>query len=132
MIPLRVAFAASIHNIETAIRLFPLLFASQCCLSISDLCPHANNGLSRTTRDSVLPLSEPIRGVDGKMMSEIAVPADTTIIVGIMACNRSRAIWGDDADEWKPERWLSPLPASVEKAHVPGVYANLCAPSISS
>lgn len=59
------------------------------------------------------------------MMNEIPMPAGTHILVGIMACNRSKKIWGDDAGEWKPERWLSPLPDSVENAHIPGVYANL-------
>lgn len=59
------------------------------------------------------------------MMNEIAVPAGTNIIVGILACNQSQKIWGEDANEWKPERWLSPLPRSVEDAHVPGIYSNL-------
>ncbi|KAH9950796.1 hypothetical protein B0H21DRAFT_681895, partial [Amylocystis lapponica] len=27
--------------------------------------------------------------------------------------------------EWKPERWLSPLPSTVTEARVPGVYSNL-------
>ena len=73
----------------------------------------------------VLPLSEPIRGLDGTLMSEIPVPKGTYVLVGIRACNRSKALWGDDALEWKPERWLAPLPEAVGKAHVPGVYSNL-------
>ncbi|TBU21584.1 cytochrome P450 [Dichomitus squalens] len=76
-------------------------------------------------QDVVLPLSEPIRGVDGKMIQEILVPKDTTIAVGILSANRNKAIWGADAMEWKPERWLSPLPESVAQAKIPGVYANL-------
>ncbi len=47
------------------------------------------------------------------------------VFVGIMSCNTSKAIWGEDAHEWKPERWLSPLPESVTKAKIPGVYSNL-------
>lgn len=72
-----------------------------------------------------MPLSQPIRGNDGAMMDEILVPKGTGIIIGILACNRSRAIWGPDADEWKPERWLGPLPDSVVDARVPGIYSNL-------
>lgn len=60
-------------------------------------------------------------------MHEVPVPKHTTILLGIRACNRSEAIWGEDALEWNPERWLSPLPESVTTAHVPGVYSNLCA-----
>ena len=72
-----------------------------------------------------MPLSAPIRGVDGKLIYEIPVPKNTIITVGIRESNRNKAIWGDDASEWKPERWLSPLPGSVAEAHIPGVYSNL-------
>ncbi|KAM5540027.1 hypothetical protein V8D89_006167 [Ganoderma adspersum] len=58
---------------------------------------------------TVLPLSEP----------------GTTIFLNLRACNANKAIWGEDAGEWKPERWLRPLPKAVEDAHIPGIYANL-------
>ena len=79
----------------------------------------------RTRQDVVLPLSEPIRGLDGTMVREIPIPKDTTVIVGLLSSNRNKAIWGEDAMEWKPERWLSPLPGSVTDAKIPGVYSNL-------
>lgn len=79
----------------------------------------------RTTKDVVMPLSTPIRGRDGTMINEIPVPKGTGVVVGILACNRSPAIWGPDAHEWKPERFLKPLPESVGEAHVPGIYSNL-------
>ncbi len=72
-----------------------------------------------------MPFSEPIEGIDGTMMNEIIVPKDTLIFVAIRACNRNKAVWGEDALEWKPERWLSPMPAAVKEAKIPGVYANL-------
>ena len=81
--------------------------------------------MPRTRQDVVLPLSEPIRGVDGAMMREIWVPKDTTIVIGLLAANRSKAIWGEDAEEWKPERWMNPLPETLKEAHVPGVYSHL-------
>ncbi len=73
----------------------------------------------------MLPLSEPVRGRDGKMISEIPLPKDTTVLVGVISSNTSKAIWGEDAYEWKPERWLSPLPETVAEAKIPGVYSNL-------
>lgn len=79
----------------------------------------------RTRKDAVLPLSEPITGVDGSKISEILVPKDTTVIVGIYSSNRNKTIWGEDALEWKPERWLKGLPESVSEAKIPGVYSNL-------
>ncbi|TFK86200.1 cytochrome P450 [Polyporus arcularius HHB13444] len=78
-----------------------------------------------TRQDVVLPLSEPVRGLDGKMMHEIPIPKDTTVVVGLLSSNTNKRIWGEDAMEWKPERWLSPLPEKVTEAKVPGVYSNL-------
>ena len=50
-----------------------------------------------------MPLSEPVQGLNGELLTEIPVPKDTTVVVGIRACNRNKALWGDDADEFKPE-----------------------------
>jgi cytochrome P450 len=46
-------------------------------------------------------------------------------MIAILGANRNPEIWGDDAYEWKPERWLSPLPDTVMAAHVPGIYSNM-------
>ena len=72
-----------------------------------------------------MPLSEPIRGVYGKLIHEIPVPKGTIVHIGILASNRNPKLWGPDADEWKPERWLNPLPEAVKEAHIPGVYSHL-------
>ena len=58
------------------------------------------------------------------MIQELPVEKGTTIIVGVRASNLNKEIWGDDAHEWKPERWLGTLPKELEEAHIPGVYAN--------
>ncbi|KAF8966255.1 cytochrome P450 [Flammula alnicola] len=82
--------------------------------------------IRRTTRrDVVLPLSTPIKGLDGQDVHEIPIPNNTDIYVGIMASNRNPELWGLDAEEWKPERWLSPLPETVAAAHLPGIYSHL-------
>ena len=81
--------------------------------------------MRRAKADTVLPLSEPVRGVDGRMITEIPVPKGATLLLNLRACNTSKALWGEDADDWKPERWLAPLPRAVEDARIPGIYANL-------
>ena len=63
-------------------------------------------------------------GVDGKVITEIFVPKGTVVISANAAVNRSRSIWGADAREWKPERWLGPLPQTVLDSRIPGVYSN--------
>jgi len=82
--------------------------------------------LARVTQEDVaLPLRTPIKGVDGTEMGEIPIPKGSTIIVGVSACNNDPEIWGHDSCEWKPERWLLPLPDSVSSARIPGVFSNL-------
>lgn len=80
---------------------------------------------NRTRQDAVLPFSTPIKGLDGREITEVTVPNNTTIIVGIHASNRNAKLWGPDSHEWRPERWLIPLPESVTAACIPGVYSNL-------
>jgi hypothetical protein len=80
---------------------------------------------SRARKDAVLPLYTPITGVDGREMHEIVVPKDTVIIISIMNCNRDPALWGPDSYEWKPERWLSPLPDTITGALIPGIYSHV-------
>ena len=79
----------------------------------------------RARKDALLPLSKPIKGIDGKELHELFVPGNTNIIVGIMAANQNPEIWGSDAYEWKPSRWLEALPETVSSARIPGVYSHL-------
>lgn len=61
---------------------------------------------------------------DGQTLQEIFVPKGTEILIGTYGSNVNRDVWGEDALEWKPERW-SALPPSVAEAHIPSVYAHL-------
>ncbi|KAI0648581.1 cytochrome P450 [Trametes meyenii] len=79
----------------------------------------------RAVKDTVLPLSEPILSTGGSTISEVPVPKGSVVVLGLWASNTNSALWGEDAYEWKPERWLSPLPPEVEEARIPGVYSNL-------
>ena len=72
--------------------------------------------LARTVEDVVMPLSQPIRGLDGKLLSEIYVPRGTFILTGNWTSNVNKTLWGDDAYEWKPERWLVPAPEALKEA----------------
>jgi cytochrome P450 len=73
----------------------------------------------------VLPLSKPLLDSTGKEVTEIFVNNGTNIVISILAANRNPEVWGPDSYEWKPERWLHPLPKTVEEAHMPGVYSHL-------
>ena len=58
-------------------------------------------------------------------MNELVVSKGTSMILHYQAANNAPELWGDDAHEWKPERWLAPLPSTVADAKIPGVYSNL-------
>ncbi|KAG5647372.1 hypothetical protein DXG03_000440 [Asterophora parasitica] len=101
-----------------------LPFADAVCRETLRLYPPVGMVTRETRKDVVLPLSTPITGLDGRSMHEITVPSNTTVIVSIFGVNRDPALWGPDAGEWKPERWLNPLPRTLVEAHLPGIYSN--------
>ncbi|KAI0292218.1 cytochrome P450 [Multifurca ochricompacta] len=57
-------------------------------------------------RDEVVPLSKPIRCKSGKVIDELFIPKGTSIIISDVAYNRNKELWGEDADVWRPSRWL--------------------------
>ncbi|KAG1780532.1 cytochrome P450 [Suillus placidus] len=63
---------------------------------------------SRCARvNDVIPLSEPVCTESGEMTDSISIAKGSLIVISIRAINRSLAIWGPDAKEFKPDRWLS-------------------------
>lgn len=105
--------------------LVSLPYLDAVCREVLRLYPPVLQIAREANQDVILPFSEPIRGVDGTLMREILVPKDETVIISILGCNLNPEIWGDDAKEFKPERWLTPLPTSVTDARIPGVCSNL-------
>ncbi|OCH90422.1 cytochrome P450 [Obba rivulosa] len=64
--------------------------------------------MSRTTRAATtLPLQFPVRSTSGAPITEISLSANTNVIISILASNHNKEVWGEDADEWRPERWLT-------------------------
>ncbi|KAL7282889.1 hypothetical protein ACG7TL_002304 [Trametes sanguinea] len=84
-----------------------------------------NIGIRRVTKDAVLPLSAPICGIDGSSIHSVPVKRGTCILINISGSNCNKELWGEDAYEWRPERWLEPLPRALEEARVPGVYSHM-------
>lgn len=93
-------------------------------------------------RDDILPLSKPILTESGNMINEVLVPKGTQIVVSIAAYNRyvlqshfrwitgrgcgsDKDLWGEDAHEFKPERWLDGAMDEKKSTGI-GVYSNLC------
>ncbi|CUA77338.1 Putative cytochrome P450 CYP13A5 [Caenorhabditis elegans] [Rhizoctonia solani] len=77
-------------------------------------------------KDCVLPLQCPVRAKDGKTtISQVPIKKGTHIYLSILAANRDKQIWGEDADEFKPSRWLDELPLAVRESKNPGVYSYM-------
>ncbi|KLO10339.1 cytochrome P450 [Schizopora paradoxa] len=76
-------------------------------------------------KDTVMPLQKPMKlsGSD-KEITGLPVKKGSKVIISVMNANRDKRIWGEDAFDWNPERWLNPLPATVGKSKMPGIYHN--------
>ncbi|OAX33594.1 cytochrome P450 [Rhizopogon vinicolor AM-OR11-026] len=70
--------------------------------------------------DDVIPLSEPVCTASGKMTESISVAKGTFISIPAASINCSTAIWGPDAKQFKPDRWLTEEGISGKAKEVQG------------
>lgn len=73
------------------------------------------------TVDDEIPLSQPVTDVYGNIHHSIRIQKGQNVMIPISAVNLYKPIWGEDAEEFKPDRWLSPPQAS---SAIPGVWSN--------
>ncbi|TDL26294.1 cytochrome P450 [Rickenella mellea] len=59
-------------------------------------------------KDDVLPLVTPIRMRNGTFSSSFRVQKGQVFHIPLMIMNTNPKVWGEDAGEFKPERWLTP------------------------
>ncbi|KAI0648738.1 cytochrome P450 [Trametes meyenii] len=84
------------------------------------LYPAIPSSLRMAMEDDLLPLGEPVY-INGVPHDWIRVPKGTPIVIPILAINRDKELWGEDAFEFRPERWDA-LPEAVSS--IPGIWAN--------
>ncbi|KAF7345218.1 Cytochrome P450 [Mycena sanguinolenta] len=73
-------------------------------------------------RDDIIPLATPYIDTGGRRHDTIVMSKGQMIYVPVAALNQDPRIWGEDAAEFKPDRWDSvPEAASA----IPGVWSNL-------
>jgi cytochrome P450 len=56
----------------------------------------------------------PIVLTNGEISDHVVIPKGQTIVVPLQVVNRSKQLWGEDAWEFKPERWMSDLPEHAQ------------------
>lgn len=77
-------------------------------------------------KDTHIPLLKPVRLNNGEMTNSIFIKKGTSIFIGIATANRSEDVWGPDAKEFKPERWLNnDTPVADKDARLPGVWSSV-------
>ncbi|GBE88427.1 cytochrome P450 [Sparassis crispa] len=75
------------------------------------------------TEEDIIPLNTPFVDTRGEIHDSIRIAKGSNIFIPILAVNRSKALWGDDAHEFRPDRWIEGVPEAV--ASIPGVWGNL-------
>lgn len=78
--------------------------------------------LREATADTVLPLSKPVTTRDGKILEALPIRKGTFIVEPFLSVHTDKAIWGEDALEFNPDRYDRP---NCPSAKVPGSYGNL-------
>ncbi|KAH9972118.1 cytochrome P450 [Lactifluus volemus] len=72
--------------------------------------------------DTVVPLSEPFTDRHGIKRHEFRMRKGDVVVIPILVVHKLKSLWGDDADEFRPERWET-IPEAVKA--IPSVFSNL-------
>ncbi|KAJ6506844.1 cytochrome P450 [Mycena sanguinolenta] len=73
-------------------------------------------------RSDIVPLAAPVTDTNGKVHETLRIRKGEAIHIPINALNRDFEIWGEDALEFRPERWEFPPPAA---SAIPGVWGHM-------
>ncbi|KAF8065386.1 cytochrome P450 [Lyophyllum atratum] len=72
--------------------------------------------------DDVLPLNTPITDRKGVIHDALNIRKGQIILIPVFAVNCDKSIWGEDALEFRPERWEK-IPEAA--GNIPGVWGNM-------
>ncbi|KAG1770512.1 cytochrome P450 [Suillus occidentalis] len=83
----------------------------------------------RTTEAASFPLQFPVRSASGEKIDAVHVAKNQRLVISIIAANHNQAVWGEDASEWKPDRWLKSsegvTPGEKDGVKYSGVYSSM-------
>lgn len=125
--------SAHLYRLYSSFRFLALHF----CFSSRVLTDKIARNSAR--RPTTLPLRRPIQCNDGTLLSSVPIARNQGVIIGIAAAHRDERVWGADAWEWRPERWLchaaedgedvqgamETRPVLEDEARYPGVYSGM-------
>ncbi|KAF7374087.1 Cytochrome P450 [Mycena sanguinolenta] len=74
------------------------------------------------TQDTVIPLTGVTETTTGKLINQTLVRKGQIVYMAIASYHRLETLWGKDAHEFRPSRWLD---GTAYQGHALGPYANL-------
>ncbi|KAG6819806.1 hypothetical protein H0H93_008501, partial [Arthromyces matolae] len=80
------------------------------------------NTMRTAVQDDIIDLAKPFTDRKGVSHNTIRITKGQTLLIPIAAINRDKTIWGDDAPEFRPERWEN-VPEDANR--IPGVWGNI-------
>lgn len=86
------------------------------------ILPPVPSSMRVAMKDSIIPLSEPYTDTLGVVHDHLVIPKGQAVSIPIAVINRSKALWGPDAHEFKPERWTA-IPQAATA--IPSVWSNI-------
>ncbi|KAG9125905.1 hypothetical protein FRC07_005703, partial [Ceratobasidium sp. 392] len=84
--------------------------------------PAVTHTVRQATQDVQIPVSKSFKDRYGVEQTHISVQKGDTVHIPILVMNRSKEIWGDDAEMFRPERWEN-LPERTKE--MPSVWDHL-------
>ncbi|KAE8250685.1 hypothetical protein A4X13_0g4493 [Tilletia indica] len=97
------------------------------------LAPSITSTVRQATEDAVIPLSKAYpkagkAGKKGETFDSVFIPKGAEIFIPIQVIQASPEIWGEDALDFKPERWFN-VPQSAQDTQLPNqLFAFLTGP----
>lgn len=77
------------------------------------------------TRDDRIPLSKPITLRSGKEVDYVNIKKGQQILIPVLSIHKDKDIWGEDAEEFRPDRWLDGVPEALAANKGASVYSYL-------
>ncbi|KAK0520953.1 hypothetical protein OC834_002118 [Tilletia horrida] len=97
------------------------------------LAPSITSTVRQATEDAIIPLSKGYpkagsAGKKGETFDSVFIPKGAEIFIPIQVLQASPDIWGEDALEFKPERWFSPPQSALDTQLPNQLFAFLTGP----
>ncbi|KAG6862214.1 hypothetical protein C0995_002144 [Termitomyces sp. Mi166 len=111
-----------IHSLYDNIANLP--FLNNVCRESLRLVPPVHSSIRVATQDDEVPTSYPVHRRDGTIdegRRSVTVPKGSFVHVAVEGFNLDKGIWGEDAWEFRPDRWDN---LSETAAQQPGLYSN--------